>query len=336
MNNKKKGGLSKRYQTSYNDKDSSGGKKGIFNWGNNEVSFFSTKEIGKYRINIIPYKIKTKNHPLVKRGEFEIGDMDYTLDFWAHRNVGPSESTVLCLKQTYGKPCPICEQLALLNKQGEGDKAKELKPTRRVIYNVEDLKNPGELKVFETSHALFEKELIDEARDDEGGGFVDFADPEEGKEVSFKVFEKSAGKFKFNAFKSFNFESRDEEISDDLLESAVSFDECLVVPTYEEVEKIFYGNDDDEDSDDESKKSKKHSDEDDEEETPKSKNKHRDEEPEEDSDDESKKSKKHSDEDDEEEDSGSKCPYGHRFGKDCDVYPDDCDNCKCWDKCCKA
>lgn len=324
----KKSKLAKRYQASYQSKDSdNGGKVGVFDWKkiDTEISFFSPVE-GRNRINIIPYEIKTKNHPLVKRGEFEIGDLDYVLDFFVHRNVGPSESSVVCLKNTFGKPCPICEQSALLRKQGKEQEANELKPSRRVIYNVQDLKEPEKVKVFETSHFLFEKELIDESRDEEGG-FVDFADPTDGKEIKFRCQEVQKGSMKFKEYKSFSFEDRDEEIDDELLEQAVSFDEVIRIPTYDEVQKILFG---EEDEIEESPKKKKvveedeKTDEDDEIELPKKKSKQVVEETEDDDEDEIEEPKK----------SSGKCPYGHKFGKDCDEH-DDCDNCKIWDSCFK-
>ena len=365
MINKKKSGFAKRYQASYDSKESgTPAKAGVMNWKKVEgdVIFFSPIE-GKNRINIIPYTIKTKNHPLVKRGEFEVGEKDYVMDIFTHRGVGPSEATVLCLKSTFGKPCPICEQSALLRKQGKEKEANELKPSRRVFYNVQDMKEPDKLKVFETSHYLFEKELIDEARDDDEGGFVDFADPVDGKEIKFRASEVQKGQMKYKEFKSFAFENRDEEISDELLESAISFDEIMNVPTYEEVEKILFGQDDDEedetpakkskheddDSDEEDddrpvkKSSKKYDDEDDDEpeEKPVKKSKHYDDEEEsEDEDDEPKKPAKKVEEDDEEDEpeppkkSCGDCPYSHCFGKDDDKF-DDCDNCDVWDKCVK-
>ena len=304
VDKKKKGGLAKRYQASYESKGSSGGKAGVMNWGkvDGDVQFFSPSE-GRNRINIIPYTIKTKNHPLVKKGEFEVGEKDYVMDVFVHRGVGPSEASVLCLKQTYGKPCPICEQSALLRKQGKEDEASALKPSRRVFYNVQDLKKPDTLKVFETSHFLFEKELIDEARDDNEGGFVDFADSETGKEIKFRTSKVSRGGFEFNEFKSFSFEDRDENIPDELLEKAISFDEIMNVPTYEEAEKILYGRDDDEDEDED----------DDEQEN------------------EAPVKKPAKKEKDCKGDCG-KCPFGHKFGEDTDEF-DDCDDCDVWDKC---
>ena len=339
----KKSSLAKRMQVSYESKESGNtSKKDVLDYRkvDGEVTFYKPVE-GKNRINIIPYEIKTKNHPLVKKGEFEIGDKDYVMDFYIHKSVGPTETSVLCLKSTYGKPCPVCELRAKLRKDGKEDEAKALKPSRRVAYNVEDLKEPGKVKIFETSHFLFEKELIDEARDDEENGFVDFADPEEGKEIKFRASKVSQGGFEFLEFKSFGFEDRDEEISSKLLKQAISFDEIMNVPTYDDVEKILYGADDSEDEDDEPKKVSKKVEEDeesDDEEKPKKKVVEEDEV-------EEKKPSKKSDEEDEQEEveekpvkksCSGKCPYGHNFRDDCDKYSDDCDKCDCWDKCCSG
>ena len=339
----KKSSLAKRMQVSYESKESGNtSKKDVLDYRkvDGEVTFYKPVE-GKNRINIIPYEIKTKNHPLVKKGEFEIGDKDYVMDFYIHKSVGPTETSVLCLKSTYGKPCPVCELRAKLRKDGKEDEAKALKPSRRVAYNVEDLKEPGKVKIFETSDFLFEKELIDEARDDEENGFVDFADPEEGKEIKFRASKVSQGGFEFLEFKSFGFEDRDEEISSKLLKQAISFDEIMNVPTYDDVEKILYGADDSEDEDDEPKKVSKKVEEDeesDDEEKPKKKVVEEDEV-------EEKKPSKKSDEEDEQEEveekpvkksCSGKCPYGHNFRDDCDKYSDDCDKCDCWDKCCSG
>lgn len=357
---KKSGGLAKRYSSSYGSRDGvNSSKGGVINYRNydGEVTFFSPTE-GKHRINIIPYTIKSKNHPLVKRGEAEIGEQDYIMDFYVHRGVGPSEKSVLCLKNTYGKPCPICEYAASLRKKGKEEEAKALKPSRRAAYNIEDLKEPGKIKVFETSHYLFEKELIEEARDDDEGGFIDFADPEEGMEIKFRASKTTKGNMEFTEFKSFAFEDRDEPISEELLDAAISFDELLTVPTYEEVEKILYGDDeeDDSDEDEEDKKPKKF--------VPakKSKSEPEDESEDEDSDEDDKEEEKKpakkpskkskSDEDDNDEDDNDEdepapkskkkcsgdcpeCPFKHKFGKDCDEY-DECDDCDIWDKCVKA
>ena len=326
----KKVGLSKRYQSSYESKGGNTNRNSVLDYSkvDGEIEFFSPKE-GRNRINIIPYEIKSKNHPLVKKGEMEIGDIDYVMDIWVHKNVGPAEKNVICLKNTFGKPCPICDHASMLKKKGEEDEAKELKPSRRVIYNVEDLKEPGKVKVFETSHYLFEKELIDEARDDEEGGFINFADPEEGKEIKFRASKTSQGGFEFNEYKSFSFEDREEPLSKKLLAKAISFDEILNVPTSDEVEKIFFGDteeDEQEEVEEAPKKSVKKEDLDDEDESKSISKKMKD---------ESEVQITMSDEKLTEFKSAKKssgCPFGHIFGDDCDNF-DDCDNCDQWDKC---
>lgn len=366
MVKKKNSTYTKRYQSSYESKDKgSFTKSSIMDYKklSDEVTFYAPVA-GRNRINIIPYEIKTKNHPLVRKGEMEVGDMDYVMDIWVHRGVGPTEGSVLCLKNTFGKPCPICEQANRLKKEGKEDESKDLRPSRRVYYNVQDCKDPDKIKIFETSHYLFEKELIDEARDDDEGGFIDFADPVDGKEIKFRANEESFGKNKYLEFKSFSFEDRDEPISDDILESAVSFDEIMNIPTYEEVERILYGDDessdDDEDDDEDEKPSKSvkksksydedDDDEDDEDDEPvkPSKSKRHDEDDEDEDDESPKKSKKRVEEDEEDEDDelvkpkkhseeskGTKCKFGHTFGKDCEAF-EDCDDCDQWSKCVKA
>lgn len=347
MIKKKLSNFAKRYQSSYETKDSGGGSRSdVMDWKkvDGEVSFYTPVE-GRNRINIVPYEIKSKNHPLVKRGDAEIGEQDYVMDIWVHRNVGPTEANVLCLKNTYGKPCPICEQMALFKKQGKEDEARELKPSRKVYYNVQDMKEPDKLKVFSASHYLFEKELIDEARDDEAGGFVDFADPEDGKEIKFRATEVTKGSMKYKEFKSFSFEDREEPISDELLENAISFDEILNVPTYEEVQNIFYGKDNDEEEEEKPVKKARvvEDDEEDDDDVPVAKpSKRVVEEDEEEDEPVVKPSKRVIEEDEEEEEKLVKaskttggCKFGHKFGKDCDKY-EDCDNCDCWDKCMKS
>ena len=344
MIKKKNSAFAKRYQASYETKDKGGfTKSSVMDWKKieGEVAFYNPVE-GRNRINIVPYEIKTKNHPLVRKGDMEIGDMDYVMDVWVHRGVGPTEGSVLCLKNTFGKPCPICEQSALLRNQGKDAEADDLKASRRVFYNVIDAKEPDKVKVFETSHFLFEKELIDEARDDDEGGFVDFADPEDGKEIKFRANKVKKGNFEFLEFKSFSFEDREKPISDNLLEEAISFDEIINVPTYDEAQKLLFG-DDDEDEDDEPKSRKPSRDEEEdeeedyEEEKPQKSRKHEDEDDEEEEEEpKPKKSSRKSDEDEDEEDDEpkGKCKFGHKFGKDCDNY-DDCDKCDAWEKCFK-
>lgn len=327
--------LAKRYATSYQSKDGSGGARSrVLNFSGTDMEFYAPQE-GRNRISIVPYTIKTDKHPLVKNKTLEIGDMDYVMDIWEHRGVGPGQDSVLCLKHTYGKPCPICEEAARLKKEGKEDEAKALKARRRVYYNVFDPKD-GKVKIFATSHYLFEKELIEEARDDEDGGYIDFADPEEGKEIRFRATKESLSGQEYLTYKSFSFEDREEPLSKNILNKAISFDECLDVPTYNQVEKILYGEGDeeeheeDEDGEPDIPAPRRHTAEDDA--------------PWEDEDKPSKKASNKKVEKESESDAMnaedcdkecSKCPFGHVYGKDRDKF-DDCDDCDVWGECYKA
>ena len=344
---KRNSSLAKRASLSYSSKDRGGGGSRVINWKDacGDVKFYQPAE-GKNAINIIPFEIKSKKHPLVKQGQMEIGELDYCFDIWTHRNIGPSESSVICLKRNYGKACPVCEESEKMKKQGKEKEAAALTAKRRAFYNVEDVrKKPGELQVFEVSHYLFEKELIDEARNEEEGddGFVDFADPKTGSVVKFRCSKSSQGGYEFNEFKSFTFAEREDAIDDDLLASAISFDEHLNVLTYEEVQAILYGSDEEEESEEDEegstrkkqsakKPSKKTDDDDDEDEEDEDRSKKS----------AKKSAKKKSDEDEDEDEeeekqtkksSGKgKCPHGHSYGEDTDDYPD-CEDCEVWVKC---
>ena len=358
---KKNSSLAKRQQISHSTKDQGGGGSRVINFKDvdGEVQFFQPA-VGKNSINIIPFEIKSKNHPLVKQGQMEIGELDYCLDIWTHRGIGPSESSVICLKKTYGKACPICEEAEKMKKAGKEKEAAALAAKRRVFYNIEDVRRkPGELQVFEVSHFLFEKELIDEARNDEDGEdtFIDFADPETGSVIRFRCSKTSQGGFEFNEFKSFSFAEREEPIDDDLLASAISFDEYLNVQTYEQIQAILFGADEDDEEDEKPARKKAPA---------KRPVKDEDDDDEEDEDDDEKpvkkpvkktSSKKAVDEDEDEEDedddeddepvrkssakkdekpaSKLKCPHKHIFGKDADNH-EECEDCDVWAKCVAA
>ena len=302
---KKHSSLSKRMKISYERKDQGNGGSRVIDWKalDKDVQFFQPT-LGKNIINIIPFEVKSKNHPLVKQGQLEIGDQDYCLEIWMHRFIGPSESSVICLKRMYGKACPICEEAERFKKAGKERESGALLAKQRVLYNVEDTRRkPGELQVFDVSYYLFEKELIDEARNEneDGENWLDFSNPETGSLIKFRCSKTTQGGFEFNEFKSFSFVERDDPIEDDLLESAISFDEHLNILNYEEIQAILYGSDDDEEEEDQ----------DDEE----------DEKP-------SKKSSKKQDK----PNGKYKCPHDYIFGQDVDEY-EECEDCDIWAKC---
>ena len=212
--------------------------------GYDEVKWFKPQSKVKNCIDILPYVITTKNHP---QG-MKIGYEDYLLDLFVHKNVGPRDDSFICLSKNFGKPCPICEEMARLSKEGKDDEAKAIKPSRRAVYNVIDLNNPDEgIQLFDVSHWLFEKELTEELKGCYTDGEIPiFSDLEEGMSIKFRGSDKVFKGNKYLEYKTFSFEDRDEDYDDKILDEVYPLDAMLVIPTYEEVYASFYGEDADE------------------------------------------------------------------------------------------
>jgi hypothetical protein len=274
------------------------------------LQFFQPEDDKKYQINIIPFEIKTKNHPLVASGDYKVGDLDYGLDVWVHRSIGPSEKDVVCLKNTYGRPCPICEEADNYRRQGEKENSDALRASRRVYYNIIELgDDDAGLKIFSASHYLFEHELIQQAkRDGEGKQIVPFADLEDGKVVEFWTEETKKGKMKFIEFSSFRFNDRKKPVNEKLVDEAISFDELLIYRNADEVKEVLFGEEIDEEPEDgkDEKKSSSH--------------KKGDEETE-----------KSDDDSDDRRFMKGECPSDYDFGT-ADEHKE-CKTCEAWDKC---
>lgn len=244
--------LGSRYQQQAANSDSYGeARQSFMDWNGVKLKFFTMKkEMDRVNLNILPYQIKSPKHPEVVAGRRKVGQWDYLLDVWVHRNLGPNKKDMLCPKATYGKSCPACEERQKLRDEGRDEEARAFSPSRRTIYNIQLIGRNGPEDapmIFATSHHCFNKELIEEAAASSKGPVpVPFASiGPEGKVVSFRVSEKDLGTNKFCEAKSFQFLDRDEEVSDEVLEQCVSLDEHLIVPTSKQILDAMYGNDED-------------------------------------------------------------------------------------------
>lgn len=358
-NSKFKEKLLSVYQDDYESRD-----RGNFN----RISFIDTQKLkdmgvefyqireGRNEIDILPYVVKTNKHPKLKSGDY-----DYKLDIWVHRFVGDGDASVVCLKQTYNKPCPICEEYKKMIASDEynrnDDEVKRLLPKRRVLYNVVDLlddKYKG-IKIFEINHFEFQKEIIEEAESSGGDEIINFADPEEGRTIVFRGTERE-GEFKKASMKPKGFKFVDREPYDEnVINKTVPLDDILIVHSYDDVKKILMGTydnnseSDEEDGDEKLIPRKKNILKDDDSEVddkfiPRKKNTLRDDD---DHDNEESKSRKNilRDKDDDSVDrlvskkknlnknlKENKCPHGGVFHDDCDEL-DECKNCKLWNEC---
>lgn len=223
--------LKQRTKKNYNERNNFGNQKQYFNLPD-DMEFFSTKK-GVYTIDIIPYLVKTNKHP-----DLRIGDADYGLSIFVHRNIGVNKDSYVCLAKTYGNPCPICEEYERLrNEDADEEELRAIKAKQRVLYNVLS-HSDGKLKIFEQSHFLFEKELLEDAIDDASDELITFADPDDGKSISFR----DTGVQGIGRYKKFKFIDRNESIDDEILDQAVSLDELIIVYSYDELKQFLFRN----------------------------------------------------------------------------------------------
>lgn len=316
---------------------------------------------GTHSLQIVPYEVSVDNHPQADKGE-----LWYQRDILVHYNVGIEEKAVICPK-TIGKSCPICKHLASLKKDPDADEEiiKALKPRERELFNVIDPEeDPDKVMLFEVSYYNFGEKLDEELRDGKPE-WNDFAEPEDGYELSVRWKEERLGKTNYLKASRIDFEERDD-YTEEILDSAIDLDKALVILPYNEIEKLLFGepvdeeeyiNNDDDDYEEERPKRKKRSkretveddpedapedylgdgeEEEEEEEKPKRKRKSKkevkDEVEEEDNDDnkevETSKTKSLKNTNKETE----KCPFGFKFGVDID-NEDECEKCDKWDEC---
>jgi len=177
--------LKNRQKENIDKKDSGGGKgRGVLDLSSQDDVNFYKPEKGTDKIDILPYIVSTNKHPTEKKGDY-----DYLLDIYIHFGIGANENTVVCPKKTYGKPCPVCEELVDLYKEDK-DEAQKITAKRRCIYNVIDLDNEDKgIQLFDVSHYLFEKELLDELNEVDEDMVI--CDLEEGKTIKFRAVQET-------------------------------------------------------------------------------------------------------------------------------------------------
>lgn len=325
----KRAGLKNKTRDQAKNRDKGGmrGKDVIDISGYDEVTFFKPKK-GMNLIDILVFEVSTNNHP----GLGKPGELEYILELWVHRGIGALNHSFICPLKTFGKPCPICEEIEAKIKEGASWKDEEiaaLRPTRRAYYNVIDMNEPDKgVQIFTTSYANFQKELLEEAdcsQDGDGEGSDDiicFADPEEGFSVQFRAVTKKWGKIEYFEFKKFDFIERDNQYDEGILSDVYPLDKMMVEASYDEIRDAFYGLDSEEDGGEEegtgSSEDKKQT--------------KADPPPKE----EDKSFEKEANKAVEQETSGptgdSKCPHNHAYGTDCDSK-DECATCNSWEPC---
>ena len=311
------------------------------------------------KFDIMPYEVTDKKHP-DRDDEFEVaivGELWYRRPFRIHRNVGANNNTIVC-PASIGKKCPICEARAKRTSEGaDKEELNTMKSSLRNLYVVipKGSKDYEEKPhIWDVSNYLFEKLLREEIEEDEDNGC--FSDLESGKTLKVRFDSATVGKGKPYAEASrIDFLDREEEYEESILEDILNLDEVLQFKTYKEIENLWFELDEvEEEEEEEEVKPKKKSD------HPVNEDEEDEEEEEIDEEDEEEEDEEVDEVDEEEEEEEqspkqkahakavaakkkiaaeskkstpkNKCPFGHRFGIDCEAF-DDCDACELWEDC---
>lgn len=201
-----------------------------------DVSAYSLKKAGTHRIDILPYRVK------VTCDDAEAGSLFFTKKYFAHKNIGPEEKSYACLLKNWGKPCPVCEHVNKLKRQGaDQGTIQALKAKQRQLWNVVDLAEQDKgVQVWETGFYLsFGVMLRDKIlAADEEDGYQNFADLEDGMTV--KVLSKDA-KFRgipYQEVANIEMVPRKEAYGEEMLDQVTCLDDLLVELPYKELKRI--------------------------------------------------------------------------------------------------
>jgi hypothetical protein len=203
----------------------------------NFVKFPPTKE-EPHIFDIIPWIAGNKMPSFMRIKE---GKPAYYLDIYVHQNIGPAKTWVVCPSNNYGEPCPICEYIDELVRDGkEYDDYSDIAPKRRCVYNVLNQSTEKEIRkgvqIWEVSHRFSEKPIQAAAKNPRGGGSIPFSHP--GKDVGASI-SFSVDKDKYHTISGHKLVPREEDISDEILSSAYQLDQIIKVYSYKEITKIF-------------------------------------------------------------------------------------------------
>ena len=200
---------------------------------------------GLNKIDVIPFNAGP-THPLVISGQCSEGDAMYSLDYFVHKGIGPTNSDFTCLKQ-YGQNCPLCNESRRFYEKGtEDDKktATSLRNKRRCIYIVHDLIDN---KYYYLDQAWFAFEKLVNARaaitiDQATGAPVNAFDWQSGKTITFYgKKDKYQGRDFIKVDEgTFGFLDR-QPLSDEVLNQGLDPSVGVIVPTEQELDDILCG-----------------------------------------------------------------------------------------------
>lgn len=251
------------------------------------MEMFKFKEAKKYRIDVLPYKVKSNPWADVEKGDYH-----YERTYYVHGGMGATgQDKYCCLQKNFNKPCPICKHGAKLKAGGAAkDVLSQFYPKERQLFVIIDRDSDDKkLQLFETAHYKSFGEMLANKLDgaDEDSPMQSFHSLDDGMYLSVKTKQDSFAGNTYYPPINIEMNPRSKPLPESLLEEIPCLDDVFIELTYKELEKIFNqvtSDAEEEDGDDEDKEDDE---EDDEEDKPKKKKKGKaDDEDDEDSDDE--------------------------------------------------
>jgi hypothetical protein len=239
--NAMKQNLLKRTEEDYNRQGGGGGK--YFRSDADFISFRPQPSKEPHIIDIVPYIVGSKQPPLAMEGKVRQGDDAYVLELEVHTSIGPGKQSILCPAKNYGKPCPICEHIEELIREGaEWEDYKAIAPKKRCLYNVINMTDAKQqakgIQVWDVPYRYSQEKIKALAKNPRTGGFVIFQHPDAdtGKSISFEV-----AKDTYRTIQGHQFLDRNYDIPDEILDKAHVLDELLEVMPYDNIKLIFEG-----------------------------------------------------------------------------------------------
>lgn len=208
------------------------------------------REVNMY--DIIPFEITAEWYKDLRTfsGQptgLEVGDVDYKLEVPVHRTIpGNEKARCVCLKEAFGKPCPVCQERDRLmsdagkDEDPDGTIAKSLQPKWRTFYNLIDLNNDDEIVIWEYSYHLFEKALLLEVNVGAEGLQFFWDIEEDGKTIQWRGKQKSFGGNKFVEADRIDFIDR-EPYNESILKETFPLDKIINIMDYETIQAMMLG-----------------------------------------------------------------------------------------------
>jgi hypothetical protein len=200
---------------------------------------YAPEDDGKtyHEVNTVPYEVKGGVPTKATFGNV-IGDIVPWMIWFYHRNVGPEKiGRMLCLKKTFGKYCPACEELDEMFKNDVDEKERgKLYTSRRIALNVYVSTNDEEkekgVRQWDLSAKYWEEEIHDKSfspktprfeheGDDAPIAYWDF--DKEGRKISFKQMSRKSEMAKL---KDVSLEMRDFSV-EEFIDDAVCFESLI-------------------------------------------------------------------------------------------------------------